>query len=179
MSMMKGYYASFLIAGGAVLMLVQPDNWMLQVVAYGLISGGALLLQTASRWYFRASIAADAMILLTILGGTPVLGPGLIHIILSYVGDAVRWIMGCLLFCAFGAVMRAADRSAAPEWVLLAVWSVGCILPILSAVMGVNAALLEQVTSLTAILQPLGCIALLLDAFRAQKEYIRLEVDKT
>ena len=117
MSMMKGYYASFLIAGGAVLMLAAPDNWMLQVVAYAVISGGA--------------------------------------------------------------VMRAADRSAAPEWVLLAVWSVGCILPILSAVMGLNAALLEQVTGLTAVLQPLGCIALLLDAFRAQQQYIRLEVDKT
>ena len=45
--------------------------------------------------------------------------------------------------------------------------------------LGVNAVLLEQVTQLTSILQPLGCIALLLDAFRAQKEYIRLEVDKT
>ena len=37
----------------------------------------------------------------------------------------------------------------------------------------------KRQTRLTAILQPLGCIALLLDAFRAQKEYIRLEVDKT
>lgn len=179
MSMMKGYYASFLIAGGAVLMLVQPDNWMLQVVAYGLISGGALLLQTASRWYFRASIAADAMILLTILGGTPVLGPGLIHIILSYAGDAVRWIMGCLLFCAFGAVMRAAGKKAALEWVLLAVWSVSCILPILSALMGVNDVTAQQAAQLTTILYPLGCIALLLDAFRAQKESIRLEGDNT
>ena len=177
--MLKNYYASILIVIGAVLLIAAPENWMLQVVAYGLISGGSLLLQTASRWYFRASIAADGMILLTILGGTPVLGPGLIPIALSYVGDAVQWIMGCLLFCAFGAVMRAADRSAAPEWVLLAVWSVGCILPILSAVMGLNEALLEQVAQLTAVLQPLGCIALLLDAFRAQKEYIRLEVDKT
>ena len=52
-------------------------------------------------------------------------------------------------------------------------------MPILSAVMGVNEALLEQVAQLAAILRPLGCIALLLDAFRAQKEYIRLEVDKT
>lgn len=179
MSMMKGYYASFLIAGGAVLMLAAPDNWMLQVVAYAVISGGAVMLQGASRWYFRAGLAADVMIVLTILGGTPVFGPGLAKIVLLYAGDAVRWIMGCLLFCAFGAVMRAADRSAAPEWVLLAVWSVGCILPILSAVMGLNAALLEQVTGLTAVLQPLGCIALLLDAFRAQQQYIRLEVDKT
>lgn len=177
--MMKGYYASFLIAGGAVLMLVLPDNWMLQIVAYALISGGAVLLQSASRWYFRASIAADVMILLTILGGTPVLGPGLAHIILSYVGDAVRWIMGCLLFCAFGAVMRAACRSATLEWVLLAVWSVGCILPVLSVLMGVNDVTAQQVARLTTILQPLGCIVLLLDAFRAQKEYIRLEVDKT
>ena len=177
--MLKNYYASILIVIGAVLLIAAPENWMLQVVAYGLFSGGALLQQEASRWYFRASIAADGMILLTILGGTPVLGPGLIPIALSYVGDAVQWIMGCLLFCAFGAVMRAADRSAAPEWVLLAVWSVGCILPILSAGMGLNEALLEQVAQLTAVLQPLGCIALLLDAFRAQKEYIRLEVDKT
>ena len=177
--MLKNYYASILIVIGAVLLIAAPENWMLQVVAYGLFSGGALLQQEASRWYFRASIAADGMILLTILGGTPVLGPGLIPIALSYVGDAVQWIMGCLLFCAFGAVMRAAGKRAALEWILLAVWSVGCILPILSAVMGLNEALLEQVTGLTAVLQPLGCIALLLDAFRAQQQYIRLEVDKT
>ncbi len=177
--MLKNYYASILIVIGAVLLIAAPENWMLQVVAYGLFSGGALLQQEASRWYFRASIAADGMILLTILGGTPVLGPGLIPIALSYVGDAVQWIMGCLLFCAFGAVMRAAGKRAALEWILLAVWSVGCILPILSAVMGLNEALHEQVAQLTAVLQPLGCIALLLDAFRAQKEYIRLEVENT
>ena len=177
--MLKNYYASILIVIGAVLLIAAPENWMLQVVAYGLFSGGALLQQEASRWYFRASIAADGMILLTILGGTPVLGPGLVPIALSYVGDAVQWIMGCLLFCAFGAVMRAAGKRAALEWILLAVWSVGCILPILSAVMGLDEALLEQVAQLTAVLQPLGCIALLLDAFRAQKEYIRLEVENT
>ena len=84
------------------------------------------------------------MILLTILGGTPVLGPGLVHIILCYVGNAVQWILGCLLFCAFGAVMRAAGKKAALEWVLLAVWSVSCILPILSALMGVNDVTAQQ-----------------------------------
>ena len=147
--------------------------------SYALLSGGALMQQSASRWYFRASVAADAMILLTILGGTPVLGPGLVHIILSYVGDAVQWILGCLLFCAFGAVMRAAGKKAALEWVLLAVWSVSCILPILSALMGVNDVTAQQAAQLTTILYPLGCIALLLDAFRAQKESIRLEGDNT
>ena len=111
--MFKSYYASILIAVGAALLIAAPENWMLQIVAYALLSGGALMQQSASRWYFRASVAADAMILLTILGGTPVLGPGLVHIILSYVGDAVQWILGCLLFCAFGAVMRATGKKAA------------------------------------------------------------------
>ena len=177
--MFKSYYASVLIAVGAALLIAAPENWMLQIVAYALLSGGALMLQSASRWYFRASVAADAMILLTILGGTPVLGPGLVHIILSYVGDAVQWILGCLLFCAFGAVMRAAGKKAALEWVLLAMWSVSCILPILSALMGVNDVTAQQAAQLTTILYPLGCIALLLDAFRAQKESIRLEGDNT
>ena len=81
--MFKSYYASVLIAVGAALLIAAPENWMLQIVAYALLSGGALMLQSASRWYFRASVAADAMILLTILGGTPVLGPGLVHILLS------------------------------------------------------------------------------------------------
>ena len=177
--MLKNYYASILIVIGAVLLIAAPENWMLQVVAYGLFSGGALLQQEASRWYFRASIAADGMILLTILGGTPVLGPGLIPIALSYVGDAVQWILGCLLFCAFGAVMRATGKKAALEWILLAVWGVSCILPILSALMGVNDVTAQQAAQLTTILYPLGCIALLLDAFRAQKESIRLEGDNT
>ena len=61
--MLKNYYASILIVIGAVLLIAAPENWMLQVVAYGLFSGGALLQQEASRWYFRASIAADGMIL--------------------------------------------------------------------------------------------------------------------
>ena len=176
--MLKSYYASILIAIGAVLLIAAPENWMLQIVAYALLSGGALMQQSASRWYFRASIAADAMILFTILSSAPLFGPGVVQIILTYIGDAVQWIMGCLLFCAFGAVIRAAGKKAALEWVLLAVWSVGCILPILSALMGVNDVTAQQVAQLTAILHPLGCVALLLDAFRAQKEYIRLEVDK-
>ena len=158
--MFKSYYASILIAVGAALLIAAPENWMLQIVAYALLSGGALMQQSASRWYFRASVAADA-------------------IILSYVGDAVQWILGCLLFCAFGAVMRATGKKAALEWILLAVWSVSCILPILSALMGVNDVTAQQAAQLTTILYPLGCIALLLDAFRAQKESIRLEGDNT
>ena len=58
-------------------------------------------------------------------------------------------------------------------------WSVSCILPILSALMGVNDVTAQQAAQLTTILYPLGCIALLLDAFRAQKESIRLEGDNT
>lgn len=62
--MFKSYYASILIAVGAALLIAAPGNWMLQIVAYALLSGGALMQQSASRWYFRASVAADAMILL-------------------------------------------------------------------------------------------------------------------
>ena len=40
--MFKSYYASILIAVGAALLIAAPENWMLQIVAYALLSGGAL-----------------------------------------------------------------------------------------------------------------------------------------
>ena len=39
--MFKSYYASVLIAVGAALLIAAPENWMLQIVAYALLSGGA------------------------------------------------------------------------------------------------------------------------------------------
>ena len=43
--MFKSYYASILIAVGAALLIAAPGNWMLQIVAYALLSGGALMQQ--------------------------------------------------------------------------------------------------------------------------------------
>ena len=62
MKLIRCYYAYLAIAGGLLIGLALQDNWMLQIVGYALISAGALSLQQVSRWFLRASIAADVCI---------------------------------------------------------------------------------------------------------------------
>ena len=50
MKLLKGYYAYLAVAGGFLLSFAAKDNWALQMLAYGLISAGALSLQGVSRW---------------------------------------------------------------------------------------------------------------------------------
>ena len=45
MKLLKGYYAYLAVAGGFLLSFAAKDNWALQMLAYGLISAGALSLQ--------------------------------------------------------------------------------------------------------------------------------------
>ena len=55
MKLLKGYYAYLAVAGGFLLSFAAKDNWALQMLAYGLISAGALSLQGVSRWYMRCA----------------------------------------------------------------------------------------------------------------------------
>ena len=59
MKLLKGYYAYLAVSGGLLLSLAAQHNWALQILAFALVSAGALSVQNASRWYMRASIAAD------------------------------------------------------------------------------------------------------------------------
>ena len=59
MKLLKGYYAYLAVSGGLLLSLAAQNNWALQMLAFALVSAGALSVQNASRWYMRASIAAD------------------------------------------------------------------------------------------------------------------------
>ena len=111
MTQLTLFQGRLLLGVGAAVMIALPGNWMMQLAAFALLSAGALAWQSASRWFFYASVAADVMLFFVLLGGTPVLGPGLAHIALSYAGDAVQWITGCLLLRACGAVMCADGRA--------------------------------------------------------------------
>ena len=49
MKLLKGYYAYLAVSGGLVLNLAVQSNWMLRIVAFALVSAGALSVQAASR----------------------------------------------------------------------------------------------------------------------------------
>ena len=87
MKLIRGYYAYMAIAGGLLLGLVLQSNWMLNIVAYALISAGALSLQQVSRWFLRASIAADVCIGFEVVCGPAVLPPGLLRMVLELLGQ--------------------------------------------------------------------------------------------
>ena len=55
MKLLKGYYVYLAVAGGFLLSFAAKDNWALQMLAYGLVSAGALSLQGVSRWYMRCA----------------------------------------------------------------------------------------------------------------------------
>ena len=58
MKLLKGYYSYLAVSGGLLLGLAAQNNWALQMLAFALVSAGALSVQNASRWYMRASIAS-------------------------------------------------------------------------------------------------------------------------
>ena len=75
MKLLKGYYAYLAVSGGLVLNLAVQSNWMLRIVAFALVSAGALPVQSASRWYTRASIAADVYMAFSLVLGPAVIRP--------------------------------------------------------------------------------------------------------
>lgn len=178
MKLIRGYYAYLAIAGGWLLRLVLQQNWMLQVVAYALIAAGALSLQQVSRWFWRASIAADVCIGFQVVCGPAVIPAGLLRTVLEYASLVPLLLTGCMLLMAFMAQMRDAGRSTLLEWAVFVVWSAGFILTLLMAPGWLNDYALALVVTAVNTLTVLGYIALLADTFRAQKEYIRTEGEK-
>ena len=178
MKLIRGYYAYLAIAGGWLLRLVLQQNWMLQVVAYALIAAGALSLQQVSRWFRRASIAADVCIVFQVVCGPAVIPAGLFRTVLEYASLVPLLLTGCMLLMAFMAQMRDAGRSTLLEWAIFVVWSAGLILTLLMAPGWLNDYALALIVTAVNTLTGLGYIALLADTFRAQKEYIRTEGEK-
>ena len=84
MKLLKGYYAYLAVSGGLLLGLAAQNNWALQMLAFALVSAGALSVQNASRWYMRASIAADVTMAFKLILGPAVIPPCLLRIVLQY-----------------------------------------------------------------------------------------------
>ena len=76
MKLLKGYYAYLAIAGGFLLCLAAKDNWALQMLAFALVSAGALSVQGVSRRDMRASIAADGKVGFSLALGPAGIPPG-------------------------------------------------------------------------------------------------------
>lgn len=178
MKLIRGYYAYLAIAGGLLLALAVRDNWMLRVVAYALISAGALSLQQGSRWFLRASIAADVRIGLEVICGPGILPPGLVRMALEYASLVPLLLTGCMLLMAYMEQMRASARGTLVEWAVFVVWSTGFILTLLLLPGWLNDMAFALVLTAANTLTVVGYIALLADTFRAQKEYIRTEGEK-
>ena len=188
MNMMKGYGAFFAIAGGLVLRLAVSGgqmfgvgalagNYMLEVVSFALIAAGALGLQRSSPWFRRASIAADVLIVLTIAGIPNALPAAAVNAVQT-AALVPTVLLGAMLACAAADLMRAAGRGTLFEWGVLVLWSAGYILWLLLLVPVWTEPVVLLGGRIGMIALPLGHIALLLDVFRAQQQYIRLEVEK-
>ncbi|MDY3619411.1 hypothetical protein [Agathobaculum sp.] len=179
MKEIKGYYAYLLIVGGLILSLAAAQNWMLCIVAYALISGGALALNCASLHYQWASIAADVLIVLEMLGRGAVAMFGdssrMVHLVLETVSLVPYLLMGCFLLLGAAQQFRAAGEGTKLEWLLLVVWSAGVILPLLLLLGGglLNEWTFAYAAKAAEVLRPVGLIALIVELFRAQREYIR------
>ena len=175
MKLLKGYYAYLAVAGGFLLSFAAKDNWALQMLAYGLISAGALSLQGVSRWYMRASVAADVKMVFSLVLGPAVIPPGLLRIVLYYIGLVPLLLTGCMLLMGVKDQMHKIDRSTLPEWVLLVVWSTGCILTLLIAPGWLNDYLAPLAAKAANTLLPIGYVALIVEMFSAQRVYLQTE----
>ena len=175
MKLLKGYYAYLAVAGGFLLSFAAKDNWALQMLAYGLISAGALSLQGVSRWYMRASVAADVKMVFSLVLGPAAIPPGLLRIVLYYIGLVPLLLTGCMLLMGVKDQMHKIEHSTLPEWILLVVWSTGCILTLLIAPGWLNDYLAPLVAKAANTLLPIGYVALIVEMFRAQRVYLQTE----
>ena len=175
MKLLKGYYAYLAVSGGLLLSLAAQHNWALQILAFALVSAGALSVQNASRWYMRASIAADVTMAFKLILGPAVIPPGLLRIVLQYAALVPLLLTGCMLLMGVKDQMHKIDRSTLPEWVLLVVWSTGCILTLLIAPGWLNDYLVPLAAKAANTLLPIGYVALIVEMFRAQRVYLQTE----
>lgn len=175
MKLLKGYYAYLAVSGGLLLGLAAQNNWALQMLAFALVSAGALSVQNASRWYMRASIAADVTMAFKLILGPAVIPPGLLRIVLQYAALVPLLLTGCMLLMGVKDQMHKIDRSTLPEWVFLVVWSTGCILTLLIAPGWLNDYLAPLAAKAANTLLPIGYVALIVEMFRAQRVYLQTE----
>ena len=155
MKLLKGYYAYLAVSGGLLLGLAAQNNWALQILAFALVSAGALSVQNASRWY--------------------IIPPCLLRIVLQYAALVPLLLTGCMLLMGVKDQMHKIDRSTLPEWVLLVVWSTGCILTLLIAPGWLNDYLAPLAAKAANTLLPIGYVALIVEMFRAQRIYLQTE----
>lgn len=175
MKLLKGYYAYLAVSGGLLLSLAAQNNWALQMLAFALVSAGALSVQNASRWYMRASIAADVTMAFKLILGPAVIPPCLLRIVLQYAALVPLLLTGCMLLLGVKEQMQKIEHSTLPEWALLAVWSAGYILVLVSAPGWLNDYLFNTVWTLANSLISIGYVALIVEMFRAQRIYLQTE----
>ena len=175
MKLLKGYYAYLAVSGGLLLGLAAQNNWALQILAFALVSAGALSVQNASRWYMRASIAADVTMAFKLILGPAVIPPCLLRIVLQYAALVPLLLTGCMLLMGVKDQMHKIEHSTLPEWVLLVVWSAGYILVLVSAPGWLNDYLFNTVWTLANTCISIGTVALIVEMFRAQRIYLQTE----
>ena len=175
MKLLKGYYAYLAVSGGLLLGLAAQNNWALQMLAFALVSAGALSVQNASRWYMRASIAADVTMAFKLILGPAVIPPCLLRIVLQYAALVPLLLTGCMLLMGVKDQMHKIEHSTLPEWVLLVVWSAGYILVLVSAPGWLNDYLFNTVWTLANTCISIGTVALIVEMFRAQRIYLQTE----
>lgn len=175
MKLLKGYYAYLAVSGGLLLSLAAQNNWALQMLAFALVSAGALSVQNASRWYMRASIAADVTMAFKLILGPAVIPPGLLRIVLQYAALVPLLLTGCMLLMGVKDQMHKIEHSTLPEWVLLVIWSAGYILVLVSAPGWLNDYLFNTVWTLANTCISIGTVALIVEMFRAQRIYLQTE----
>ena len=175
MKLLKGYYSYLAVSGGLLLSLAAQNNWALQMLAFALVSTGALSVQNASRWYMRASIAADVTMAFKLILGPAVIPPSLLRIVLQYAALVPLLLTGCMLLMGVKDQMHKIEHSTLPEWILLVVWSAGYILVLVSAPGWLNDYLFNTVWTLANSLISIGGVALIVEMFRAQRIYLQTE----
>ena len=175
MELLKGYYAYLAVSGGLLLGLAAQNNWALQMLAFALVSAGALSVQNVSRWYMRASIAADVTMAFKLILGPAVIPPGLLRIVLQYAALVPLLLTGCMLLMGVKDQMHKIEHSTLPEWVLLVIWSAGYILVLVSAPGWLNDYLFNTVWTLANTCISIGTVALIVEMFRAQRIYLQTE----
>lgn len=175
MKLLKGYYAYLAVSGGLLLGLAAQNNWALQMLAFALVSAGALSVQNVSRWYMRASIAADVTMAFKLILGPAVIPPGLLRIVLQYAALVPLLLTGCMLLMGVKDQMHKIEHSTLPEWILLVVWSAGYILVLVSAPGWLNDYLFNTVWTLANTCISIGTVALIVEMFRAQRIYLQTE----
>ena len=175
MKLLKGYYAYLAVSGGLLLGLAAQNNWALQILAFALVSAGALSVQNASRWYMHASIAADVTMAFKLILGPAVIPPSLLRIVLQYAALVPLLLTGCMLLMGVKDQMHKIEHSTLPECILLVVWSAGYILVLVSAPGWLNDYLFNTVWTLANSLISIGGVALIVEMFRAQRIYLQTE----